>query len=506
MLRGFLMKDLQLFSGQDKFSTEVSTPFVMVVFGITGDLAQNKLIPSLFSLFKQKLLPGEFSIIGFSRREMGDVELRNYFVKLKNTDQWDDFSRHLSYQQGMFEERQGYAALIDKLQEFDRQIGECAIRLFYLATPPSNYNAILANLDKTELSQGCGQGSNKWTRVIVEKPFGSDLDTAKALDKACSLMFEEKQIFRVDHYLGKETVQNMLVFRFANGIFEPAWDRNYIDHVQITWAEKKGVEARGKFFDSIGLLRDIAQNHLMQLIAAVAMESPASFIKEAIRDARTAAIRSIRLISPEEVSRHVIRGQFSGYKSEKDIAPDSKTETFVALKLFVDTPRFAGVPFYVRAGKKMPEDLVEISIVFRQKCHVLFKEYGCPEIGNVLTIRIQPDEGISICFMAKKPGVNLALQTVSMNFSYQEEFSENLTEAYERILLDIFKGDQTLCSRSDELEHSWELITRILEGWSRQAASALLEYKPGTWGPAAADDLIRKDGKAWRPGSTNSTV
>ena len=399
----------------------------------------------------------------------------------------------------MFEEERGYLSLIEQLNDFDRQLGECAIRLFYLATPPANYQPILDHLDKTALSKGCGQSSNRWTRVIVEKPFGSDLETAKALDKACSLIFEEKQIFRVDHYLGKETVQNMLAFRFANGIFEPAWNKNYLDHVQITWAEKKGIEERGKFFDRIGLLRDIAQNHLMQLIAAVAMEPPESYMKEVIRDARSAAIQSIRLMRPEEVSKYVVRGQYEGYQGEKDVLPKSGTETFVAMKLFVDTPRLAGVPFYLRAGKRLPQDVVEISLFFIQTCHVLFEEYGCPEIGNVLTIRIQPDEGISIRFIAKQPGVRLALKNVSLKFSYKDEFAEKMTDAYERILLDIFNGDQTLCSRSDELAHSWELISNILEGWSGPAASELLSYRPGTWGPLAANNLINQDGRNWLP-------
>jgi glucose-6-phosphate 1-dehydrogenase len=369
--------------------------------------------------------------------------------------------------------------------------------LLYLATPPSNYEAILGYLDKTGLSKGCGQGSNKWTRLIVEKPFGSDLETARSLDKTCSLLFEEKQIFRVDHYLGKEPVQNMLAFRFANGIFEPIWNNKYIDHVQITWAEKKGIEERGKFFDGIGLLRDIAQNHLMQLMAAVAMEAPKSFVKESIRDARAAAIQAIKLIEPDEVAKYVVRGQYEGYKKEKDVAADSNTETFVAVKFFVESPRLTGVPFYVRAGKKMPEDMVEISIVFTQTCRLLFEEYGCPEIGNVLTIRIQPDEGISMRFIAKEPGVKLALKTVSMKFSYKDEFEGKIADAYERILLDIFKGDQTLCNRSDELDYSWELVTGILKGWKSKSAPPLLNYPGGEWGPKEADDLIKRDGRNW---------
>lgn len=480
-------------------TTLIPSQFVMVIFGVTGDLSQNKLIPSLFSLFKQKMFPEEFAIIGFSRREMSDQDLRNYFVKLKNEEGWAVFAAHLTYQKGQFEEEPGYLALIDKLKEFDGKLGTCAVRLFYLAVPPANYETILGYLDKTDLSQGCGQGSNKWTRLIVEKPFGEDLETARSLDKTCSLIFEEKQIFRIDHYLGKETVQNMLAFRFANGIFEPTWNKNYIDHVQITWAEKKGIGERGKFFDKIGLLRDIAQNHLIQLVTAVAMEPPASFVKEDIRDARTNAIKSIRFIEPDQVSNYVVRGQYEGYQNEKDVAPDSDTETFVALKFFVDTPRFAGVPFYLRAGKKMLEDVVEISIYFIQTCHILFAEYGCPEIGNVLTIRIQPDEGISIRFIAKKPGIKLALQTVSMKFAYKDQFEGKVMDAYERILLDIFAGDQTHCGRSDELEHSWELITKILEGWHSETAPKLLHYQSGQWGPQEAYDLIQKDGRHWLP-------
>jgi glucose-6-phosphate 1-dehydrogenase len=271
------MEDLQSSNGRADDTIGVPGPFVMVIFGATGDLAKNKLLPSLFSLFKQKLLPEEFSIIGFSRWEISPQELRNYFVKLKNEEGWGDFAAHLGYQQGMFGEEEGYLSLIDKLNNYDHEVGECATRLFYLATPPEHYSAILSYLDKTQLSKGCGQNNNKWTRVIVEKPFGRDLETARNLDKSCSLIFEERQIFRVDHYLGKETVQNMLTFRFANGIFDPIWNNKFIDHVQITWAEKKGIEERGQFFDGVGLLRDIAQNHLMQLIAAVAMEAPRSF-------------------------------------------------------------------------------------------------------------------------------------------------------------------------------------------------------------------------------------
>lgn len=474
----------------------MNSPFTMVIFGATGDLSQNKLMPSLFSLFKQKRLPEEFFIIGFSRRELLDVDFRNYFKRLGSQKEWEKFSKHLMYQQGTFEEERGYKELIKKLKVFDDKLGACIARFFYVATPPSNYENILDFLDKTELSEGCGQGSSKWTRIIIEKPFGKDLETAKSLDKKLSEIFDEKQIFRVDHYLGKETVQNMIAFRFANGIFEPIWNKNYIDHVQVTWAEKKGIERRGKFFDGVGILRDVAQNHLMQLIAAVAMEQPKSFSKEDLRDARANVIKAIRPPEVDEVSKYVVRGQYKNYREEKDVNTNSDTETFTAIKMFVDTPRFSGVPFYLRSGKKMEKDIVEISIVFIQTCHILFKEYGCPEIGNILTIRIQPDEGISLRVIAKKPGSTLSLGTVNMDFTYKEEFGTQGLDAYEKVLLDIFSDDQMLFNRSDELSSSWEFITKILRGWEKQQAKPIV-YKDGSWGPKEAFDLIEKDGRKW---------
>ncbi len=473
----------------------------MVIFGATGDLAQNKLIPALFTLFKHKELPDEFLIVGFSRRDFSDDDFRDYFVHLKDKKEWKEFARHLTYQKGDFSEEQGYLGLIKKLNSFDEKIGACITRFFYFATPPQNYGAILDYLSSTRLSEGCGQESNKWTRIIIEKPFGKDLQTAIALDEKISKIFEEKQIFRVDHYLGKETVQNILAFRFANGIFEPVWNKNYIDHIQITFAEKRGIGSRGKFFDGVGMLRDVAQNHLMQLVAAVGMEIPRSFTKEDLRTARANAIKSIKYIEPSKVQSAVVRGQYEGYKKEKDASPNSNTETFIAMKFFLDTERFSNIPFYVRAGKKMPKDEVTISVVFLQTCHILFKEYGCPEIGNVLTIRIQPDEGIYLRIIAKKPGEKLAIETVNMHFTYKESFETKGVDAYEKVLLDIFVGDQMLFNRSDELASSWDFITRILEGWQNEEIQnpefKIQNYKPGTWGPKESDELIEKDGKKW---------
>jgi len=467
--------------------------FVMVIFGATGDLAQNKLIPALFSLFSQNKLSGNFSIIGFSRREMPDVEFRKFFREFSDRKGWAEFSKHLFYQRGTFEDKSAYKNLIKKLKLFDKKNKTLMARFFYLATPPQNYETILDFMKKTRLSEGEG------IRIIIEKPFGKDLDTAVALDEKLHKIFKEEQIFRVDHYLGKETVQNMLAFRFANGIFEPVWNKNFIDHVQITFAESGGIGRRGKFFDGVGILRDVAQNHLMQILAAVAMEQPVSFEKEAIRDARAKVIQAINCIEPEDVPKFVIRGQYQGYRSEGDVDNNSKTETFAAMKLFIDTERFKGVPFYLRAGKMMPKSTVYVSIVFIQTCHILFKEYGCPEIGNVLTIKIQPDEGISMQVIAKKPGEKLSLETVNMKFTYKEEFEGKIKDAYEKVLLDIFSGDQMLFNRSDELASSWEFITKILKGWEKEDKKGfrIKSYEKGSWGSEESVDLIKQDNREW---------
>lgn len=472
------------------------SPFVMIIFGATGDLAKNKLIPALFSLFKQGSLPTDFFVFGFARRDITDQAFHALFSKHAEDPLWADFTKHLFYQQGTFEEEAGYLQLIERLKTIDYEMGACITRLFYLATPPTNYEIILDNLLVTKLSEGCGQGSSKWTRLIIEKPFGKDLETAKHLDEKLIQIFEEKQIFRVDHYLGKDTVQNMIAFRFANGIFEPVWNNKYIDHIQVTISEKNGIGTRGKFYDGVGNLRDVAQNHLLQLVAAVTMEQPKSFTKEDVRDARAKAIAAINCITPEKVSENVVRGQYKSYKKENDVNPDSQTETFVAMKFSLNTQRWEHVPVYVRAGKKMAKDVVEISIVFIQTCHVLFKEAGCPEIGNVLTIRIQPDEGISMRVIAKKPGTKLALAPVNMKFSYADEFGVKGTDAYEKLLMDIFAGDQMLFNRSDELESSWQFITDILKGWE-QYEQPLYAYDDDSEGPQEANDLIEKDGRRW---------
>ena len=476
--------------------------FVIVIFGGTGNLAQHKLFPALYSLFAKGKLGKKFYIVSFSRRKFSDEDYRKLLrdewglTGSRNTN-WEAFVKNIYYSQGYFDDISGYKELNKRLNVFDNEVGACITRLFYLATPPDKYLSILNKLKESKLAEGCGQGSEKWTRLAIEKPFGKDLESSIELDKTLADIFEEKQIYRVDHYLAKETVQNMLAFRFANGIFEPIWNKKYIDHVQITFAEKKGIAGRGSFFDGIGILRDVAQNHLLQLLAAITMEAPKSFSRESVRDARAAAIKAIRAIAPENVYKQVVRAQYEGYRNEKGVAPNSMTETFVAMQLFVDTWRFKGVPFYIRAGKKMAENIVEIKLVFIQTCHVLFKEYGCPEIGNVLTIRIQPNEGIRMRVVVKRPDSKLSLDTVDMKFTYNEVFGEHIDESYEKLLLDIFSGDQMLFNRSDELASSWQLISQIMEGWKKQASSSLSVYTPGTWGPKDADELIGQDGKKW---------
>lgn len=477
----------------------------MVIFGATGDLMRSKLLPSLFNLFKEGKIGEKFYIIGFSRRNLTNEEFRKYLyeqgkINRTNKSKWQKFIQNFYYQQGFFDEQKGYRDLIKTLERIDKENGACITRFYYLATPPQHYSEILNFLSLTKLSEGCGQNGTQWTRLIIEKPFGKDLETAKALDNKLSEIFEEHQIFRVDHYLSKETVQNMIVFRFANGIFEPIWNKNYINNVQITWAEKRGVTIHTEFFDSVGLLRDIAQNHLMQLIAAVAMDQPTSFTKQALRDVRAKAISQIHQMTQEEIKQNVVRGQYEGYREGKNISKNSNTETFVAMKIFVDNDRFVNVPFYIRAGKELPKDMVEISIVFNQKCHLLFKEFGCPEEGNVLKIRIQPNEGIGIRIILKKPGSKLSLETADMKFSYSDVFGRKKMEAYEKVLLDIFAGDQTLFNRSDELASSWDFITRILKVWEEEEklGKKISLYKPGTWGPNEAFDLIQKDLKKWQ--------
>ncbi len=450
----------------------------LVIFGGTGDLAQHKLFPALHTLFLQGKLPEDFLIFGFSRRAMTDQEYQE-LIKESIPSASEAFLSHVAYQQGEFNTPDGYELLHQTMTKLP------GTHIFYLATPPEHYESILTAL--------CDHGvCNGESRIAIEKPFGKDLESAQALDNRLAEMFHEQQIFRVDHYLGKEVLQNILYFRFANTIFEPIWTSEYIDNVQLTFFEDKTIHGRGKFFDGVGMLRDVGQNHLMQMLAAVVMEQPASFTKEDVRSKRAEAIEALTPIT--DIAHGVVRGQYEGYLEEKDVLPDSQTETLVGLKFFVNTPRFTGVPFYMRAGKAMARPEVSISIVFKQTCHILFKEIGCPEIGNVLTFRIQPHEGISLRTITKTPGTKPGLESVDLHFSYKEAYGNAGSDAYEKVLLDVITGDQMLFNRSDEMVASWKFITDIMKGLG---SVPLQSYDKGSEEIPALTELIERDGRKW---------
>lgn len=528
------------------------SPFVMVIFGVTGDLTSRKLMPALFAMYTEGFLPEKFYVVGVARREMSNDDFRakmkenikKYSRKKSISDaRWDAFLSNFYYQRGYFEEEEGYRELSKMLVAFDKKAGTLLIRYFYLATPPQNYSVIIQGLHDSKLSEGYGQESNKWTRILIEKPFGRDAESARLLEEQLARTFEEKQIFRIDHYLGKEAIQNIIAFRFANGIFEPLWNKDYIDHVQITMAESGGLEGRIGFYEGVGAMRDVMQNHMLEMLALVAMEQPRSFSSTDVRNARGGAIKAIRPIVEEEVGKYVIRGQYGesmsslrsvyssahvsnspssedsglkhgeparrthlpansksaiGYRQEKGVDPESMTETYVAMKVYVDTPKWEGVPWYLRTGKRLKKDGVEISIVFKQTCHILFREIGCPEEGNILTLRVSPHEGIGVRFIVKQPGHEFKLKDVDMDFNFKEVFSEDqVLEAYERILEDVFRADQMLFNRSDEMAGSWRIITPILKHWEDNPNTPLVTYTAGSWGPKEADKLIEKDGRKW---------
>lgn len=489
-------------------------PSILVIFGATGDLTHRKLMPALYRMFSHGLLNEQCEIIGFARRPYSDEAFRSEMMaEVKkfshdfSVDQWKKFSSILFYQDGRFEDLEAYRSLAAKITAFRKKVNTRYNKLLYLATPPKYYETILDNLSASGLSKGHSDVLG-WTRVLIEKPFGKDLTSARALDAKLAGLFDERQIYRIDHYLGKETVQNIISFRFANGIFEPIWNKDFIDHVQITMAETLGVNGRGGFYEGTGALRDVMQNHVLTMLALTAMEQPRSFSSDGVRDVRAKAIQALNCIEGEKVGQRVVRGQYGGgvvygkeaigYRQEKDVSRSSETETFVAMQLTVDTARWRGVPWYLRTGKRLTRDAVEISLVFRQTCHMLFKEIGCPEEGNILTMRISPNEGIGIRVIAKQPGHTIQLKTVDMDFSYKESFEQSeVVEPYEKILEDAFAGDQMLFNRSDELEASWQFITKILKGWEKGSKPKFPNYPAGSWGPDEAVALIEKDGRKW---------
>ena len=523
---------------------QVTSPALMVIFGASGDLANRKLLPAIYRLSQQRLLPPNFVILGYARSPLSDDEMRqrartsmlaNPEVEFQSAD-WDAFAARLFYISGEYDAAEGFERLRDRIFGLEEQWNIGGNRLFYLSTPPAVYEPIITCLGTAGLVEPAGPHS--WTRVVIEKPFGSDLRSAHKLNDHVLSVFNEEQVYRIDHYLGKETVQNVLVFRFANGIFEPIWNRNYVDNVQITVAESIGVEGRGGYYEKSGALRDMMQNHLLQLVSLTAMEPPIAFDAKAVRDQKVNLLQAIRPMQPEEVPRYVVRAQYGAgtaatrpvpaYLDENGVAPDSTTETYVAWRLEIDNWRWQGVPFYLRTGKALPRKASEISVTFRRAPHLLFDSTegfestaGQNDLGarattqglrlngdslsrNVLTMRIQPDEGITLKTLAKRPGPSVNLTPVNLEFTYGHSFGEP-PDAYQRLLLDVVLGDSTLFTRRDEVELAWQRITQVLDGWRMQEEMTkngrkpfrLPHYPAGTWGPQEADSLLEREGQHW---------
>lgn len=487
-------------------------PCTLVIFGATGDLTHRKLIPALYNLAAEGALPPSVSIIGFARREKTSEQFRaeleeaarKYSRTPLDEELWKSFASSVFYHRSPFDDAEGYRTLAAEMDRLDKERGTAGNRLYYLAVAPDQFPVILRHLRESGLSRAA-EGS--WARVIVEKPFGKDLKTAQALNGLVSEVFPERDTYRIDHYLGKETAQNIMVMRFANSIFESIWDNSHVAHVQITAAEPLGVEGRAGYYDTSGAMRDMVQNHLLQLLTLTAMEPPTSLSADAVRDEKVKVLRSLRPLRGDDVFRHVVRAQYAaglingqpvpGYREAEGVPKDSVTETYVALQVNIDNWRWAGVPFFIRTAKRMPKGGTEIAVTFKSVPRVLFNRTGEGLDENVLVIRIQPDEGVSLRMSAKMPGSSLRIEPVKMDFHYGTSFGKPTPEAYERLLLDAMAGDATLFARRDEVEEAWAFVDGIEEAWKTRRDD-LAFYEAGSWGPSEAAELAARHGVTWR--------
>lgn len=489
-------------------------PCTLVIFGGSGDLARRRLIPALYNLLLDGLLPDNFAVLGLGRKTMTDEDFRatireGILAHSRQSlveDRWKTFANHLFYLAGENDDPKTYQALKARADAIERTLGLPGNRIFYLSIPPSSFTAVCEGLEQSGLAV---RTTKPYARVIVEKPVGRDLASAQHINAVTGRVFDESQIFRIDHYLGKETVQNLMVVRFANSIFEPIWNHKYIDHVQITVSEAEGVGSRSAYYEEAGALRDMVQNHLLQLLSLVAMEPPYSLDPDVVRNAKMEVLRCLRPITSKDVETYTVRAQYAagsvnnqpvpGYRRENGVKPDSTTETYVALKCFVENWRWSGVPFYLRTGKAMPHRASEVAVQFKDIPQILFNANAQqPQPPNVLALRIQPEEGLSLRIVSRVPGTRAQTHPVEMDFQYSDVFGRPSPEAYERLLLDVMAGDASRFMRRDAVEASWAWITKILEGWQQQGARWLPEYTAGSWGPVEADRLIRQDGRTWR--------
>src|SRR5579864_1024242 len=497
---------------QPQSSVSLADPCAIVIFGASGDLTRRKLIPALFELANCGSLASRFAIVGFARSPMSDAAFQDSAAGAIRNDSEScrvseeslrAFAQSFAYVAGEYDQPGGFEKLSHRLDELDKERHLEGNRLFYLATPPAVYPKVIAQIKKAGLAKPANEGS--WVRIVIEKPFGHDLASARELNRIVLDAFDESQVYRIDHFLGKDTVQNLLALRFGNGIFEPLWNRNYVDHVQITAAETLGVEQRAAFYETTGALRDMVQSHLLQLTLLVALEPPSNFDATALRNEKLKVLQALRAYTPETVATNVVAGQYTqgqidgedvaGYRQEPGVKPDSKTETFVAAKVLIDNWRWADVPFYIRTGKRMPRRVTEVAINFRRAPHLLFR--GQELDTNTLVLNIQPEEGISVGFHVKVPGQKLRLSSVSMDFSYLAAFGASERSAYATLLNDCMRGDATLFDRADGVEAAWAFVQPVLEAWEHRGPSVPL-YSAGSWGPREADELLSRDGRHWR--------